>query len=185
MGDHDGVITRGEFKQGLEKFGFILADEDVVTLMRHFDSRKDGQISYNEFCDNLLDEDYTSSMMKTKPPLEQVQDPTYAAKATMKSTERVETDAVRKAVKEIGDVLYKKVGVEFRLYREFGHITHQNQISTEHMQYAFQQLGHSFDISDIVRCAMYVDPEANLDAINYVDFFKSLKAAYHDLSMSR
>lgn len=28
--------------------------QDVLKIMRHFDSRKDGQVSYNEFCDALL-----------------------------------------------------------------------------------------------------------------------------------
>jgi hypothetical protein len=183
--DHDGVITAAEFKQGLEKFGFMLPEEDVMTLMRHFDGRQDGQISYNEFCDVLLDEDYTNSMLKTKPPLEAQHDSNYAVRASVKSTERVETDAVRKAVREIGDVMYKKVGFQFRLFREFAHQTHLNYVSCEQIQYAFQQLGHSFDISDIQRCVLFVEPEANLDAIAYVSFFQSLNAAYHDVSAVR
>ena len=28
--------------------------QDVLKIMRHFDTRKDGQVSYNEFCDALL-----------------------------------------------------------------------------------------------------------------------------------
>merc|ERR1719281_370256 len=115
--------------------------------------------------------------MKTKPPLEKVKDESYHAKAQMKSTERLETDAIRKAVREIGDVMYKKVGFEFRLFREFAHLTHLSKISCEQMQYAFQQLGHSFDIVDIQRCVLFIDPQANLDAIPYVNFFKALNAA--------
>jgi Ca2+-binding EF-hand superfamily protein len=183
--DHDGVITAAEFKQGLEKFGFLLPEEDVMVLMRHFDTRQDGQISYNEFCDVLLDEDYTDSMLKCKPPLETHQDPNYAVRASVKSTERVETDAVRKAVREIGDVMYKKVNFQFRLFREFAHLTHLSVVSCEQIQYAFQQLGHSFDIADVQRCVLYVTPEANLDAIPYVDFFQSLQASYHDLANVR
>merc|ERR1711976_650116 len=108
--DHDGVITMAEFKKGLEKFGFMLSDEEAVTLMQHFDAREDGQVSYNEFCDALLDEDFTTAMLKVKPALKPQFDQGYAQRAAIKATERVETDAVRKAVREIGDVLYKKLG---------------------------------------------------------------------------
>merc|ERR1719277_1216892 len=100
--DHDGVLTMAEFKKGLEKFGFMLSDEEAVTLMQHFDTREDGQVSYNEFCDALLEEDFTTSMLKTKPALKTHFDPGYAGRATVKATERLETDAVRKAVREIG-----------------------------------------------------------------------------------
>ena len=34
--------------QALQKFSFQLSDSDVAILMRHFDTHKDGQISYNE-----------------------------------------------------------------------------------------------------------------------------------------
>merc|ERR1712048_1324702 len=66
--DHDGVLTLNEFKQCLEKFGFALSTEDVIILMKHFDTRQDGQVSYNEFCDAILDPDYTNDMLKMKPP---------------------------------------------------------------------------------------------------------------------
>lgn len=56
--------------------------------MRHFDTRKDGQVSYNEFCDALplvhslislglalelarLDPDWTTVMLHTKHPLDE------------------------------------------------------------------------------------------------------------------
>merc|ERR1712019_35763 len=73
--NHDGVITTAEFKKGLEKFSFMLSDEEAVTLMQHFDAREDGQVSYNEFCDALLDEDFTTSMLKVKPALKRNFDP--------------------------------------------------------------------------------------------------------------
>merc|ERR1712070_1141780 len=68
--DHNGVITLQEFRQALQKFGFMLADDEVLILMRHFDKRQDGQVSYNEFCDALLDEDCTCEMMKVKAPID-------------------------------------------------------------------------------------------------------------------
>jgi len=132
-----------------------------------------------------LDEDFTTSMLKVKPRLKTNFDPSYAHRAAVKATERVETDAVRKAVREIGDVLYKKLGFQLRLFKEFSHLTHLDVITCEQIQYAFQQLGHSFDISDVQRCVLFVKPDADLNAIVYVDFFKSLVAAYHDLSETR
>ena len=42
------MITLGEMKEALQKFAFQLSDEEVAIIMRHFDTKKDGQISYNE-----------------------------------------------------------------------------------------------------------------------------------------
>merc|ERR1719305_1423282 len=86
--DHNGVITKQEFGQALHKFGFILSDEEVLIVMRHFDKRQDGQVSYNEFCDSLLDEDCTSEMLKSKAPIDARPDPQYNERAAMKAHER-------------------------------------------------------------------------------------------------
>merc|ERR1712014_252652 len=109
----------------------------------------------------------------------------YASRAVRKSAERQETDAVRKAVREIGDVLYKKLGFQARLFKEFAHLTHLNVVTCAQIQYAFQQLGSSFDIADVQRAVLFVQPHADLNAIPYVHFFKSLQSAYHDLSEIR
>merc|ERR1719408_434302 len=94
--DHNGVITIAEFKQALQKFGFMLAEEEVLVLMRHFDKRQDGQITYNEFCDVVLDEDFTKEMLRGKPAIDPTSDPGYSKRAAEKSVERQETDRVRK-----------------------------------------------------------------------------------------
>merc|ERR1719453_3037898 len=107
--DKDGVLTQAEFKQVLEKYGFAnLPDEDVLIVMKYFDTRQDGQVSYNEFCDAVIAEDYPTAMMKMKPGLKQEVDPNYAMKSAMKSEERSETEHVRKAVRAISDVVYKQ-----------------------------------------------------------------------------
>merc|ERR1719478_2086904 len=104
--DHDGVLTFAEFKTALAKYGFgQLSDTEVTLVMKHFDRRQDGQVSYNEFCDALLDEDYTTEMMKTKPHLNQNPDETYAQRVIGKSADRAETSEVRKAVRELGDMV--------------------------------------------------------------------------------
>merc|ERR1719247_294715 len=63
--DKDGVLTLSEFKAALAKYGFRLSDQETLIIMKHCDTRKDGQVSYNEFCDFILDEDYTTDMLKT------------------------------------------------------------------------------------------------------------------------
>merc|ERR1719252_226416 len=86
--DHNGVITLQEFRSALQKFGFMLSDEEVLILMRHFDKRQDGQVTYNEFCDALLDEDFTCEMMKVKPPIDPRPDQAYNERAESKAKER-------------------------------------------------------------------------------------------------
>merc|ERR1719453_190063 len=104
--DHDGVITAEEFSRALRKFGFMLDENECLIIMQYFDKRGDGQVTYNEFCDALLDEDYTTQMCKTKNPLQLGLDYGYAERAKAKSMERAETDKVRKAMRAIGDALY-------------------------------------------------------------------------------
>merc|ERR1719247_1982444 len=50
-----------EMREALQKFAFQMSDEECTTIMRHFDTRQDGQISYNEFADALLDADYPAA----------------------------------------------------------------------------------------------------------------------------
>merc|ERR1719272_2846814 len=106
--DHDGVLTFAEFKQALAKYGFgQLDDNEIILIMRHFDGRQDGQVSFNEFCDALLDEDYTTEMLKTKPHLDARPDPEYTVRVAAKTADRLETSEVRKAVRELGDMVYQ------------------------------------------------------------------------------
>eukprot|EP00929_Paragymnodinium_shiwhaense_P075599 TRINITY_DN3866_c0_g4_i1.p1 TRINITY_DN3866_c0_g4~~TRINITY_DN3866_c0_g4_i1.p1 ORF type:complete len:745 (+),score=213.71 TRINITY_DN3866_c0_g4_i1:102-2336(+) len=183
--DHDGVVTLPEFRKAMEKFGFMMSPEEAVKIMQHFDAREDGQISYNEFCDAVLDEDYTKSMLKTKPPLEGDFDPVYGERAMRKSAERLETDQVRKAVRELGDVVYKRMGFQQRLFKEFSHLTHLSTVTVDQIQYALAQLGQSFDVADVTRAVLYIMPQASLQAIPYVEFFRALNSAFHDLANVR
>jgi EF-hand domain-containing protein 1 len=183
--DHDGVLCLGEFRQALEKFGFQLDDADVLQIMRHFDSRKDGQVSYNEFCDTILDADYTGGMLVTKAPLQEGFDGTYAQRAMLMTAERAETTQVRKAVKELGDVLYKKQSFLTRLLKELKHVTHLDLVSCEDIKQALDQVGHPFYLEDIQRAVLYAIPDADLNAVPYLDLFKGIIATFHDLSAAR
>lgn len=183
--DRDGVMTLGEFKRALEKFSFMLSEEEVIMIMKHFDTRKDGQVSYNEFCDALVDEDYPNKMLKTKPRLDVSHDPAYAERVHTKSVERMETAEVRKAVRAVGDALYTKHGMLTKLFKELGHITHKPTVSCEELQRALRQVGHSFDIEDVTRAVLFLQPQADPECVDYIELFKAVMTSFHDVSMVR
>jgi len=184
-GDHDGVLTVAEFQGALEKFGFQLAPEDVLKIMRHFDSRKDGQVSYNEFCDALLDPDWTTCMLQTRGPLDDTHDDAYAARASEKTAERMETNQVRKAVRDLGDVLYKKHGMIIRILKEMQHLTHEDYVSSEQMMKALEAVGHPFRLEDVQRVILYLQPDADLESVDYRKLFQDAVTSFHDVSASR
>ena len=39
------MITVEEMREALQKFAFQMSDEECTAIMRHFDTRQDGQIS--------------------------------------------------------------------------------------------------------------------------------------------
>jgi len=180
--DHDGVLTFAEFKKGLEKFGFMLSDEEAMLVMKHFDTRQDGQVSYNEFCDALLDEDYTTDMLKSKPHVQTHPDPDYADRVVGKSIDREETEKVRKAVREFGDIVYKRHGVIYKLMKEFQLMTHGSTVSNSQIKKALSNIGATVKLEDIDRVILFLDPDADLSSVVYNEFFKALMASFHDVS---
>lgn len=183
--DHDGVITFPEFNKALEKFGFQLSEPEAMVVMKHFDTRGDGQISYNEFCDVLLDEDYTTDMMKTKAPLKEEYDHSYAERATQRFMEREETEKVRTAARALGDVFLQQAQTFQKLFREFSHLTHVNTVSVKQIVYALEQIGRSVSEEDVIRCVLYVLPKADLNKIRYVDLLQGIRTTFHDLAAVR
>lgn len=183
--DHDGVLTQTEFKEALLKFGYQLSEEEVLVLMKHFDTRQDGQISYNEFCDSLLEQDYTTQMFTLRAPLDKNFDPEYAERAKQRKEERAETDRVRTAVRNIGDVVYKQAMTFHRLLKDFSHMTHTRTVTCEQIKEALEHLGRHFSIEEIERCVGYVLPGADLEAVNYVQLLKALVITFHDVSGTR
>jgi len=183
--DHNGVLTLHELKQALQKFGFQLSDEEVMIIMRHFDRRQDGQISYNEFCDTLLEEDFSMNMINMKEPLDNRGSDVYVDRVYEKSYERAETEKVRKAVREVGDVFYKHTGMMGKIFKEFTHMTHVNYVTCEQVHAALLKIGFGFDIEDIQRTVLFVIPDADLNQIDYVHLIKGLVAIYHDMCAIR
>merc|ERR1712139_271144 len=132
-------------------------------IFRHFDGRGDGQISYNEFCDVIVDEDVTQEMLKTKPALKPgACDEAYAARA--------ETAAVRKAVREIGDAVYQKHNFTFKLFKEFERMTHEGVVSNVQIQQGMLHCGVKFKLEDIDRAILYLYPGGDLKKVDYIHF---------------
>jgi len=183
--NHDGVLTQPEFKGMLEKFGFQLADHEVNMVMKHFDSRKDGQVSYNEFCDAILDEDYTTEMLKVKPQIDTNPDVNYQSKALNKTMDREETNKTRKAVRELQEVVYNRMNLCPRLYKEFERMTHDRNISDKQIVIALRNCGHTFKIDDVDRVILFLEPSADCSCVDYQKFFKSLRASFHDMNAAR
>lgn len=183
--DHDGVLTHSEFKAAIAKHGFRLSDDEVTILFKHFDQRKDGQISYNEFCDAILAEDFTTTMLKTKPHLDANYDAEYAEKVLNKTVDREETRAVRKAVRELGDMVYQKHGIQQRLFREFERMTHVGLVTDAQIKQGLQSVGITFKLEDVDRVILFLFPDADLKSVPYIGFFKTLICSHHDLSMVR
>merc|ERR1711988_1664417 len=183
--DHNGVITLAEFKQALQKFGFQLTEEEVCLIMQYFDKRHDGQVTYNEFCDAVLDDDYTMTMMPPKAEMSGSYDSSYMDRAKDKIFERAETEKIRRAVRIIGDVMYKHTSTMQKLFKEFSHMTHEQSVTCEQIHAALLKIGYTFEIADVQRCILFVMPEADMERIDYVNFVKSLVACYHDLCANR
>jgi Ca2+-binding EF-hand superfamily protein len=184
--DKDGVLTQSEFRQVLEKFSFSnLAEDEVLTIMKYFDTRQDGQVSYNEFCDAVLDEDYTANMMKLKPRLKEDLDEDYVNRAAMKTEERAETENVRKAARAISDVIYKQSQTQYRLMKEFAHMTHENHVTDKQIKKALSNIGKTFSLEEVQRAILFAMPHADLNKVNYIEFLKSMIAIFHDMCRVR
>merc|ERR550532_54090 len=146
--------------------------------MKHFDKNKDGQVSYNEFCDTLLDEDYTEDMLKTKPELDARYDAAYADRAERRMLEREETGEVRKAVRSMGEVLYKRHNMKDKIFKEATHITHEPLVPCSTIRDALKQCGFEFELIDIERTVLFVMPDVDLERVNYVELFTALIACF-------
>lgn len=183
--NHDGVLTHSEFKQALLKYSFRLSDDEVMMVMKHFDKKGDGEVSYNDFCDALIDPDYSTEMVKTKPVLESGFDTEYAQKAIAKSKGGEEIAQVRRAARNLGDMIHKRHGVLNKLFKEFDKMSSQHTVSNEQIQKALDSKGMEVKLEDIDRVILYMYPDADLEAVPYIGFFKEVIASYHDLSSIR
>jgi len=183
--DHNGVMTIGEFQQVLNKFGYNLDDDEVITIMQAFDPRSDGQVTYEDFCNAVLDEDYVSAMSPPKAPMKPRADPHYTDRVMEKMTERSETAKIRRATREVSDVVYQYVGMMQKLCTEFAHMTHERYVTCEMIHAALLKVGHAFDIDDVRRCVLFLMPDSHPERVDYVEFLKTITSGYHDLCARR
>merc|ERR1711998_309518 len=56
--DHSGSLNMAEVRDVLNKFHFVVTDQELITIMRKFDPNGDGSIRYDEFCASVLEDDY-------------------------------------------------------------------------------------------------------------------------------
>jgi len=124
-------------------------------------------------------------MMKTKPQLLSCVDETYARMAAAKSVDRQESRAVRTAVRDLGDMVYQRHGILHRVFKEFEKMTHERTVTNVQVKAGLAAVGINPKLEDIDRVIMYVYPDGDLQKVQYVTFFKSLMASYHDLSHVR
>jgi Ca2+-binding EF-hand superfamily protein len=187
--DHNGVITVEEMKEACQKFSLQLSDGEVSAIMRHFDTHQDGQISYNEFCDALLDEDYPPvakyAGAKAQRKLHLIPDQEYVDRTHSKTLQRSEVEKIRRAAREITDAFSKRAGLTNKLMKEFSAMTHQKTVTVEMVHAALLRLGLCFDLDDIERCVLFVLPGADPSEIPYFEFLQALNTTYHDLAATR
>merc|ERR1719230_1798362 len=99
----------------------------------------------------------------------------------MKSEEREETEQVRKAVRNMTDIIYKQGQTPYRLMKEFAHMTHENTVSAMQIKKALSNIGKTFSLEEVQRAVLFVMPDVDLEKINYVHFLKSMMCIYHDM----
>jgi len=185
--DHNGVITMGEMKEALQKFAFQLSDDEIAIIMRHFDTHKDGQISYNEFCDAILDPDYIAEHGTTglSRELKVTLDDDYKERAVVKTMMRSETEKVRRAARELSTIVYQSPGMQMKLIKEFASMTHQKEVTIEMIHAALLRLGHSFDLEDVERAVSFFIPGVNFSKVPYFYLIQQITSSYHDLACVR
>merc|ERR1719454_785760 len=187
--DHNGVITVEEMKEACQKFSLQMSDDEIICVMRHFDTRQDGQISYNEFCDALLEQDYPATAKFSKVnddrKLHQIADEEYTSRTQAKTLQRSEVEKIRRAAREITDAFSKKAGLTHKLMKEFSAMTHQKTVTVEMAHAALLRLGLAFDLDDIERTVLFLMPGVDPTAIPYFEFLQALNCSYHDLAATR
>merc|ERR1719324_825728 len=48
-----------EFRKICHMYNFDLSDQELISVMRKFDKNYDGVVKYDEFCDAVLEQDYS------------------------------------------------------------------------------------------------------------------------------
>jgi len=181
--NRDGVLTLEYFKLALEKFGFHLADDEVLQLMRHFDRNQDGQITYNEFCDAIMDEDYVQK--NAKPACVNVsKTEEYEKRASYQIKCRGEDREVRRAIRHLSEILHNRPGLTKRLRFELDKlVSKDHMLNAEILQSALLRCGYTMAHEDVTRCLEFICDGG--DSIDYIEFLIKFPATFHDFHAVR
>merc|ERR1719231_1512260 len=98
-------------------------------------------------------------MMKTKPHLQKNIDVHYAQRATAKSVDRQETAEIRRAVRELSDMVYQRHGILHKLFKEFEKMTHLHEVTNVQIKQGLGACGITFKLEDIDRVILYLNPK--------------------------
>merc|ERR1719330_672661 len=124
-------------------------------------------------------------MMHKKSDVNRAPDMAYAERARYRTAERGETQAVRKALRAMGDIISKRENMVMKILKEFKHLTHQEVVTLPQVKQALENTGHSMELEDIERATLHVMPDVDLNAIPYVRLFQAFKTSFHDVSSTR
>lgn len=62
--DKSGTITLGELRDMIDRLEMNVSEQELITIMRHFDKDGDGVLNYNDFCESVFPSDFSSELDK-------------------------------------------------------------------------------------------------------------------------
>ncbi|KYK63447.1 putative EFHC1 [Toxoplasma gondii TgCatPRC2] len=180
--DKNGVVTVEELKSCLAKVGYELSPEEVLTLLRYFDTNGDHQVNYVEFCDSCLKSSCNTSGCC---PLS-VKSPRGAADPAAHCVKRLEeASEIKKAVRKIQHLFYQQPRLLNKLAKEFSHMTVGKTVTASQVCEALKSIGHEFPLSTVQRCIAYMFPEKEFEDIDYNQFIQTVCTSYNDFPSER
>jgi Ca2+-binding EF-hand superfamily protein len=60
--DKSGTITLGELRDMIKDLEMNISEQEIITIMRHFDKDGDGVLNYRDFCESLFPTDFSSEL---------------------------------------------------------------------------------------------------------------------------
>ena len=166
------MCTLNDIAACLLKAGYRLSKDEMLHAFAKMDFDKDGLVSASDFDQWFkLDESH-----QVEITLE------YQTKVNNAMSVRDESEKIRMAVREIGDVLYQRAGLDKRLIQALGAVALNRRVTSEQIRAVFKELGHFFDQADIDRCVLFILQGTSLQQVNYVQWIQSLVASYQELA---
>jgi EF-hand domain-containing protein 1 len=153
----------------LKRFGFDLSRDETLELMQVFDGDRDGQISYEEFCDCLdrtADEGEFDSVA-------------YAAKTEHAMDEKLESEMKKHAVMFLSDLFYTRDNFANRLLKELCAVTPDMvaNLTSETLKIALENLGFQISPQDAKRCIEFAG-----EPLSHFSFVKKFSTIYHSIA---